>query len=102
MSKGLSKVNYNMELPSIIKISLVVNISRVKCYIDEVDGQKKEMPQPVIVEGEEEWKVEKILNKRKMWGKNKFLVRWKGFMAVGDIWESRENAGECKRFIKGV
>jgi len=39
-----------------------------------VDGQRKEMPQPVVVGGEEEWEVEKILNKRKVRRKDKFLV----------------------------
>ena len=43
-----------LELPSTIKISPVVNVSRIKQYIDQVDGQRKETPQPVIVEGEEE------------------------------------------------
>jgi len=58
------------------------------------------MPQPIIVGGEEEWEVEKILNKRKVRGKDKFLVWWKGFMAKGDTWESRENlqnAGDLLR-----
>ena len=49
------------------------------------------MPQPVVVEGEEEWEVEKILNKRKIRGKDKFLVQWKEFTAEGDTWESQEN-----------
>ena len=44
-------------------------------YIGQVDGQRKETLQPVIIEGEEEWKVEKILNKRKIRGKDKFLVQ---------------------------
>jgi len=44
-----------------------------------------------VIEGEEEWKVEKILNKRKVRGKDKYLVQWKGFTAEGDTWESREN-----------
>jgi len=60
-------------------------------YIGQVDGQRKETLQPVIIEGEEEWKVEKILNKRKIRGKDKFLVQWKGFTVEGDTWESREN-----------
>jgi len=29
-----------------------------------VERQRKEMPQPVVIEGEEEWEVEKIMNKR--------------------------------------
>jgi len=63
-----------LELPSTIRISPVVNISRIKRYIDQVNGQRKETPQPIVIEGEEEWKVERILNKRKVRGKNKFLV----------------------------
>jgi len=31
-----------------------------------VEGQKKKVPQPVVIEEEEEWKVEKIMNKRKV------------------------------------
>jgi len=32
------------------------------------------MPQPIVIEGEEEWEVEKIINKRKVRGKDKYLV----------------------------
>ena len=89
-----------LELPTSVKIHLVVNVSRIKQYIDQVDGQRKETPQPVVIEREEEWEVEKILNKRRIRGKDKFLVWWKGFTAEGDTWESRENlqnAGELLR-----
>ena len=63
-----------LELPATVKIHLVVNVSRIKQYVDQVNSQRKEMPQPVVIEGEEEWEVEKILNKRKIRGKDKFLV----------------------------
>jgi len=80
-----------LELPASVKIHLVVNISRIKWYIDQVNSQRKEVPQPMVIEGEEEWEVEKILNKRRIRGKDKFLVQWKGFTAEGDTWKSREN-----------
>jgi len=89
-----------LELPATVKIHPVVNISRIRRYVDQVKGQRKEAPQPVIVEGEEEWEVEKILNKKRIRGKDKYLVRWKGFTAEGDTWESRENlqnAGDSLR-----
>ena len=89
-----------LELPTTVRIHPVVNVSRIKQYVDQVDGQRKEAPQPVVVEGEEEWEVEKILNRRKIRGKDKFLVRWKGFTAEGDTWKSRENlqnAGDLLR-----
>jgi len=64
-----------LELPATVRIHPVVNVSQIKPYIDQVDSQRKEMPQPVVVEEEEEWEVEKILNKRKVRGKDKFLVQ---------------------------
>jgi len=52
-----------LELPSTVKIHPVVNASRIRRYVGQVEGQKKEQPAPVIIEGEEEWEVERILNK---------------------------------------
>ena len=53
-----------LELPGTIKIHPVVNVSRIRRYIRQVKGQKKEQTALVIIEREEEWKVERILNKR--------------------------------------
>ena len=80
--KGI--VSSNLELPNSIKIHPVVNISRVRLYKPQVKGQKKIPPKPVIIEGEEEFKVEKIINKRMVRGKERFLVRWKGYTAEED------------------
>jgi len=64
-----------LELPSTIKIHLVVNISRVQMYKDQIEGQRKKQSLPVIIEEEEIYEVEKILNKRKFRGKNRYLVQ---------------------------
>jgi len=56
------------------------------------------------VEGVEEWEVEKILNKRKIRGVEKYLVQWKGFTAEGDTWKKKEdlkNAVEALEEFKG-
>jgi len=37
-------------------------------YRDQIKGQEKEKGKPVEVEGVEEWKLKKILNKRKVRG----------------------------------
>jgi len=63
IKKIVSSNIVELELPSTIKIHLVVNVSRIQRYIEQVEGQRKEQPAPVIIKGEEEWKVEKILNK---------------------------------------
>jgi len=43
-----------LELLSTVKIHLVVNVSRIRRYVGQVEGQKKEQPLPVIIEREEE------------------------------------------------
>jgi len=53
-----------LELPSTVRIHPVINISRIRRYVKQVEGQKNEQPAPVIIKGEEEWEVERILNKR--------------------------------------
>jgi len=89
-----------LELPSTVKIHPVVNVSRVRRYVGQVEGQRKEQLAPVIIKGEEEWEVERILNKRKVRGKDKYLVCWKGFTAESDTWEERENLENAKEAIK--
>jgi len=63
-----------LELPNTVRIHPVVNVSRIHRYIGQVEGQKKKQPAPVIIRGEEEWKVERILNKRRVREKDKYLV----------------------------
>jgi len=63
-----------LELPSTVRIHLVVDISRIHRYIGQVERQRKEQLAPVIIKREEEWEVEKILNKRRVRERNKYLV----------------------------
>jgi len=44
--------------------------------------------------------VEKILNKRTIRGKEKFLVRWKGYTVEEDTWKNRENLGNVKELVE--
>ena len=62
----------------------MVNVSRIVRYKEQIKGQKKEEGKPVEIEGVEEWKVEKILNKKRMRGVEKYLIQWKGFTVEGD------------------
>jgi len=64
IKKIISSNAVELELPSTVKIHLVVNVSRIQKYVGQVEGQRKEQPALVEIEGEEEWEVERILNKR--------------------------------------
>ena len=65
-----------------------------------IEGQRKTLPKPIIIKREEEFKVEKILNKRVVRGKEKFLVWWKRYTVEEDTWESRENLKNIKKLVE--
>jgi len=89
-----------LRLPSLIRIHLVVNVSQIVRYKEQIKGQKKEKGKPVEIEGVEEWEVEKVLNKKKIRGIEKYLIRWKGFTAEEDTWEKKENLKNAEELIK--
>jgi len=64
-----------LRLPSSMRIHLVVNVSWIVRYKEQVKGQRKEEGKPVEVEGIKEWEVEKILNKKKIREVEKYLVQ---------------------------
>ena len=96
----VSSNTVKLQLPSLMRIYLVVNVSQIVRYKEQVKGQKKEKEKPVEVEGVEKWEVEKILNKKKMRGVEKYLIQWKGFMAEGDTWERKENLKNAEELIE--
>jgi len=63
-----------LQLPTSMRIHPVVNVSWIVWYKEQMKRQKKEEGKPIEVEGVEEWEVEKILNKKKMRGVEKYLV----------------------------
>jgi len=64
-----------LQLLTSMRIHLVVNVSQIAHYKEQVEEQKKEEAKPIKVKGVKEWKVEKILNKRKIRGVKKYLVQ---------------------------
>ena len=100
IKKIVSSNAVELELPSTVKIHLVVNISRICRYVGQVGGQRKEQLLLVIIEGEEEWEVERFLNKQRIRGKDKYLVCWKEFTVESDTWEGRENLKNAKEVIE--
>ena len=62
----VSQNTVKLKLLASIRIYLVVNVSKVVRYREPVKEQRVKEPKLVEVDREEEYKVEKILNKRKI------------------------------------
>jgi len=84
IEKVVLKNAMKLKLLASMRIHPVVNISQVARYREPVREQRVGEPKPVEVDRVEEWEVKKILNKRKIQGVEKYLVRWKEFMAEHD------------------
>jgi len=89
-----------LRLPASMRIHPVVNVSWIVQYKEQVEGQKKEEGKPMEVEGVKEWEVEKILNKKKIRGVEKYLVHWKGFTVEHNTWERRGDLGNVKEVLE--
>jgi len=100
VKKVVSENAVELSLSTTVKIHPVVNFSRLQLYKLQVEEQKVTPSLLVIVEGEEEYEVEKILNKRRIQGKDKFLVCWKGYTAEADTWEERKNLENARKKVE--
>ena len=89
-----------LELPLTIKIHLVVNISRVQLYRPQVKGQKVVPLQPVVIDEKKEYEIEKILNRKKVQEKNKFLVQQKEYTVEADTWKGKKNLEIVKKLVE--
>jgi len=89
-----------LEMPKTVRIHPVVNVSRIRRYKEQVQGQKKQLALPVIIEGKEEYEVKKIMNKRRRYEKWEYLVKWKGYTAEENLWEKETNLKNAKEAVE--
>ena len=57
-------------------------------------------PPPVNIDREKEYEFEKILNRRDMRRKLKYLVRWKIYIIEEDTWEELENLENVMELVE--
>jgi Chromo (CHRromatin Organisation MOdifier) domain len=94
VAEAISPVTYRLELPVQWKIHNTFHASLLHPYKEtEAHGANYTKPLPDIVEGQEEWGVEKVLDSHQR-GKKKrrqYLLKWKGFPEAENTWEYEED-----------
>ena len=68
---------FRIDLPPSIKIHPVISTDKLrKAAEDPLPGQLQESGLPIVVNGQDEWDVEKVLASRGHYGKLQYRVKW--------------------------
>jgi hypothetical protein len=92
--KVLSPVSYQLALPTQWSIHPVFHIDLLTPYRETIThGPNYQCPVPDLVEGEEEYSVEKILDSRKFGRRQRlqYLVKWEGYPDSDNMWVDKDD-----------
>jgi hypothetical protein len=90
----MSAVNYRLELPTQWSIHPVFHIDLLTPYKETImHGPNFTRPAPELIDGEEEYSVEKILDSRhfgRRW-RLQYLVKWEGYPDAENMWVDKDD-----------
>jgi Chromo (CHRromatin Organisation MOdifier) domain len=90
ITKEISPVVFQLALPPQWRIHNVFHASLLMPYKEtEEHGENFAQPPPELIEGQEEYEVEQIVNSRR-WGRDRrlqYLLQWKGYSRAHNSWQ---------------
>jgi hypothetical protein len=90
----MSAVNYRLELPTQWSIHPVFHIDLLMPYKETtMHGPNFTRPTPELIDGEEEYSVEKILDSRRFGRRRRlqYLVKWEGYPDADNMWVDKDD-----------
>jgi hypothetical protein len=105
IKEKLSDVVYVLDLPESMKVHPVFHISRLKRFHEraaEMRGEEDQQlpPPPIIIDGQEEYEVERIIAKRRFQDQVQYLVKWAGYPIEEAMWLTKEDMKNASDLIK--
>ncbi|QRW21787.1 Retrotransposable element Tf2 protein [Rhizoctonia solani] len=86
----ISSHAYRLKLPKTLKIHNVFYVGLLSKVHKSPSQPFLEQPPPETIEGEEEYKVEQIIDSKRQQGKWFYLIKWKGYGPEDNSWEPKE------------
>ncbi|QRW23084.1 Retrotransposable element Tf2 protein [Rhizoctonia solani] len=90
ITKKISSHAYRLKLPETLKIHDVFYVGLLSKSHESPNQPFPECPPPESIEGEEEYKVEQIIDSKRQRGKWFYLIKWKGYGPEDNSWEPEE------------
>ena len=79
---------YKLELPPQMRIHPVFHVSLLHPYCaNTIPGRTQPPPPPIVIEGQEEYEVEEILDSRKRNGRLEYYIDWVGHPSSARSWK---------------
>ncbi|KAF8694140.1 hypothetical protein RHS03_08230, partial [Rhizoctonia solani] len=98
----ISSHAYRLKLLETMKIHNVFYVGLLSKTHESPSQPFPNRPPPETIEGEEEYKVEQIIDSKRQQGKWFYLIKWKGYGPEDNSWEPEEllehSQNEIKRF----
>jgi hypothetical protein len=104
ITKVLSSLNYKLDLPPSLPIHPVFHISKLKLWKGSDQTfpsrvQEPTRPAPEVIGDEEEYEVEKVLNKRIKGRITEYLIKWKGYPEWENTWEKSSHLTNARELV---
>ena len=91
VSQVINDNAYRLDLPAMMRIHNVFHVSLLDRYTPPHEGQHVAEPQLTIVDDNEEYKVERILDSKRRYRKLYYHVQWAGYNYLRTTWEPADN-----------
>ena len=94
VAQVMSPVNYRLELPTQWHIHPVFHVDLLTRYNETpMHGTNYQRPPPELIDGEEEYEIEKVIASRRFGRGRKlqYLVKWKGYPDSDNQWVSKDD-----------